>query len=456
MRNIAVILAGGSVRRMGDHTPKQFMKIAGKKVIEHTINMFQLNARIDEICVVVNSDYERDIEEICLHNSFGKIRKILGGGKERYESSLAAINAYIPEGECNIIFHDSVRPLVNERIINDVIDALDRYDAVDVAVPTTDTIIQVNDDDEIVKIPSRQFLRNGQTPQAFKLSVIKEAYDRALLDPKFKTTDDCGVVLKYMPDVPIFVVKGEQFNMKLTYKEDIFLIDKLFQLKSLSGTSAPITADDKAVLKGKTVIIFGGTEGIGYEIARLCRDMDMHVHAVSRRSGVDVTKPESVRAALAEAASSTGSVDYVVNTAGLLDRQPLNVMDYDTVRNSVDVNYLGCVNVAKESYPYLKASKGSAIFFTSSSYTRGRAMYCLYSSLKAAIVNFVQALSEEWFDSGIRINCINPERTKTPMRIKNFGNEPDGTLLDPRTVAAASVKTLLSPMTGEVIDVKRR
>lgn len=83
-------------------------------------------------------------------------------------------------------------------------------------------------------------------------------------------------------------------------------------------------------------------------------------------------------------------------------------------------------------------------------------MYCLYSSLKAAIVNFVQALSEEWFDSGIRINCINPERTKTPMRIKNFGNEPDGTLLDPRTVAAASVKTLLSPMTGEVIDVKRR
>ena len=75
MRNIAVILAGGSGQRMGDNTPKQFMKIAGKKVIEHTINMFQLNARIDEICVVVNSDYERDIEEICLHNRFGKTKK---------------------------------------------------------------------------------------------------------------------------------------------------------------------------------------------------------------------------------------------------------------------------------------------------------------------------------------------------------------------------------------------
>ena len=66
-------------------------------------------------------------------------------------------------------------------------------------------------------------MRNGQTPQAFKRSVIKAAYEKALLDPLFKTTDDCGVVLKYLPDESIYVVNGEQFNMKLTYKEDIFL-----------------------------------------------------------------------------------------------------------------------------------------------------------------------------------------------------------------------------------------
>ena len=95
------------------------------------------------------------------------------------------------------------------------------------------------------------------------------------------------------------------------------------------------------------------------------------------------------------------------------------------------------------------------MFFTSSSYTRGRALYSLISASKSAIVNFVQALSEEWFEYGIRVNCINPERTKTPMRIQNFGNEPEDTLLEPKVVAIVSVNTLLSEMTGEVVDVKR-
>ena len=83
-------------------------------------------------------------------------------------------------------------------------------------------------------------------------------------------------------------------------------------------------------------------------------------------------------------------------------------------------------------------------------------MYSLYSSHKAAIVNFVQAISEDWSGKSIRVNCINPERTLTPMRVKNFGIEPEGSLLDARTVAVASLKTLVSDMTGEVIDVRRK
>ena len=83
-------------------------------------------------------------------------------------------------------------------------------------------------------------------------------------------------------------------------------------------------------------------------------------------------------------------------------------------------------------------------------------LYRLYSSSKAAIVNFVQALSEEWQDSGIRINCINPERTKTPMRERNFGIEPEDTLLKSSVVASVSVNTIFSSLTGEVVDVKKR
>ena len=120
----------------------------------------------------------------------------------------------------------------------------------------------------------------------------------------------------------------------------------------------------------------------------------------------------------------------------------------------VQVNYMGMVHVAVESFPYLKESRGKLLFYTSSSYTRGRAFYSLYSSTKAAVVNFVQAVAQEWEPWGIQVNCVNPERTKTPMRVRNFGAEDERTLLTAREVAVESLKTLLSDFTGQVIDVK--
>ena len=143
MKNIAVILAGGIGQRLGDSTPKQFLKVAGKKVIEHTIDVFQNHPHIDEIVIVSNSDYVQEVENLAVKNEYSKLKKILQGGKERYHSSLAAINAY--NDEVNLIFHDAVRPLVNDRIISDCILALEKYNAVDVAIPTTDTIIKVED-----------------------------------------------------------------------------------------------------------------------------------------------------------------------------------------------------------------------------------------------------------------------------------------------------------------------
>lgn len=453
MKNIAIILAGGSGNRLGDPTPKQLLKVAGKKVIEHTLDVFQNHLLINEIVIVSHPDYIRDIESIVIHNQYDKVKKILAGGKERYHSSLSAINAY--NEEINMIFHDSVRPLVNERIITDCIKALKKYNAVDVAIPTTDTIIEVNENNEIIGIPLRSGLRNGQTPQAFKRSTIKAAYDKALVDPNFTTTDDCGVVLKYLPNEPIYVVKGELFNMKLTYKEDLFLLDKLFQLRSLVNQSHAIIPQIVSKLNKSVIVIFGGSYGIGQEIYQMCKYYGSCIYSYSRTNGVDVSNINNVHDALSEVYSKEGRIDCVINTAGILDKQPLINMNYNEILNSINVNYIGTINVAKESFEYLKESKGSLLFYTSSSYTRGRSMYSLYSSSKAAIVNFVQALSEEWYEYSIRVNCINPERTKTPMRIKNFGMEPDNSLLDPKIVAAVSINTVFSNMTGEIVDVKR-
>ena len=95
------------------------------------------------------------------------------------------------------------------------------------------------------------------------------------------------------------------------------------------------------------------------------------------------------------------------------------------------------------------------LLFTSSSYTRGRSGYSLYSSAKAATVNLTQALADEWAGDGVRVNCVNPERTATPMRTKAFGDEPAGSLLDSEAVARTSLDVMVSDFNGHVIDVRR-
>lgn len=454
--NIAVILAGGSGSRFGRDLPKQFLKVAGKKVIEHTIDVFEHNDLIDEIAVVTQPEYIADVEQLVVNNHYRKVRKILVGGKERYHSSLSAINAYTEDTD-NLIFHDAVRPLVNDRIINDCIEALKEYDAVDVAIPVADTIIQVDDTDCINAIPTRSLLRSGQTPQCFKRGVINKAYEIAMQDPNFVTTDDCGVVRKYLPETPVYVVKGEVFNMKITYKEDLFLVDKLFQLKSQEGSQEALTEKAKEQLKGKVLIVFGGSYGIGADVARLAQECGAKVYSFSRSlNHVDVSDYEQVSEALKQVYDTEGSIHFVVDTAGILVKEALATMEYERIQQSVNVNMLGIINVAKASYPYLQKTKGSLLAYTSSSYTRGRMMYSIYSATKAAVVNLVQALAEEWSNDQIRVNCINPERTKTPMRVSNFGNEPENTLLKSEEVAIASLNTLVADCTGEVIDVKRR
>lgn len=451
MKNIAVVLAGGVGSRMGDATPKQFYKVAGKTVIEHTIDAFEKHRGIDEIAVVMNASCIDRMEDIILHNHWSKLKKLLKGGAERYMSSLSAIESYAGE-EVNLIFHDAVRPLVSNRVIDDVIAALAEHEAIDVAVPATDTIIEIDASGErIAAIPPRASLRRGQTPQAFRLSIIREAYRRALQDKNFVSTDDCGTVIKYMPEVPIYVVAGEETNMKLTYKEDTYLLDKLFQLK---GTTVHDDTDFSQ-MKGKVLAVFGGNSGIGEELVRLAAEAGAKVYSFSRSStGTDITDKASVSKALHDVAAKEGRIDYVVNSAALLIKEPLMTMKSEDISTIINTNYCGMVNVAMAAYEYLRESRGQLLLYTSSSYTRGRAFYSLYSSTKAAAVNFAQALAQEWDPEGIRINVINPERTKTPMRVKNFGVEPDNTLLTAKEVAVASLNTLLSDFTGQVVDVK--
>ena len=221
MKNVAVILAGGTGKRMGAYLPKQFLKIAGKSIIEHSMAIFEKHAGVDEICVVIHSNFIADVERIVSEAGFKKVNKILCGGKERSDSSLAAILAYENEQDVNLIFHDAVRPFVNQSIIDDVIAGLVAGKSVAVAIPSTDTIFKLDNEKCIESIPPRDFLYRAQTPQAFSYKTIKQAYDLALNDPNFKATDDCGVVLRYLPDEAIHIVEGDENNIKITFEQDL-------------------------------------------------------------------------------------------------------------------------------------------------------------------------------------------------------------------------------------------
>jgi len=188
-------------------------------------------------------------------------------------------------------------------------------------------------------------------------------------------------------------------------------------------------------------------------MADIAKAYQAKVVVASRRTGIDVTDINSLHEKFKSTYLEYGHIDYVVNSAAILVKQPLALMDYSDVQEAISINYMGAVNVAIAAYKYLKESRGHLLNFTSSSYTYGRAYYSLYSSSKAAIVNITQALAEEWNTQYIRVNCINPERTDTPMRRRAFGIEEPGTLLSPKEVALFSLGVLIDECTGHIFDI---
>ncbi|PCC51702.1 2-C-methyl-D-erythritol 4-phosphate cytidylyltransferase [Brevibacterium aurantiacum] len=453
-----MILAGGVGERVGLSTPKQLIKIAGRPIIEHTLDVFENSSVIDEIIVMMKPGYLDDINAIVKKNNFTKVSRILEGGGSRNDTTQAALAAI--NEECNVILHDAVRPLISPRILDSVVDALAEHDAVDVAIPSADTIIEVKEGptsfNTIANIPKRSLLRRGQTPQAFKHSTLVSAYEVASQDQNFAATDDCAVVLKYLPEVEIAVVPGEERNMKVTEPIDIYLADKLFSLYSsqLEGDT-----DESALsqaLNGKVMVIFGGSYGIGKDIGDLAETYGAVVERFSRSgTNTDVQNRRDIQRAHDLVLEKHRTIDFVVNTAGILQIGELKESSEETIFAATEINYLAPIYIAQTFYNELAESQGSLLFFTSSSYTRGRAGYALYSSAKAATVNLTQALSDEWASERVRVNCINPERTGTPMRTKAFGDEDPATLLTSQSVAAASLETLISRRTGHVIDVRR-
>jgi 2-C-methyl-D-erythritol 4-phosphate cytidylyltransferase len=452
---VAVILAGGVGARVGLDIPKQLIKVAGRTILEHTLATFDVHPRVDEVIVMMAPGHLDAVHAIVRDGGYTKVTAVLEGADTRNGTTQRALDV-ITEDDTQVLFHDAVRPLVSARIITECFDALATHDAVDVAIPSADTIIEVDADNLIRNIPPRANLRRGQTPQAFRAGVLRKAYAVAAADPEFQATDDCTVVLRYQPGVPIWVVTGEERNLKVTDPIDVYLADKLFQLTSTSLPPSRSEAAYREALDGKTLVVLGGSSGIGADIAAFARRHGADVFPFSRSTtGTHVERRADLEDAAARVLEATGRIDLVVNSAAVLHRGDLVGTSPEVVYAATEVNYLAPVMIAQEFFPHLRETRGSLLNFTSSSYTRGRRGYSLYSSAKAAVVNLTQALADEWSADGVRVNCINPERTGTPMRTKAFGAEPPDSLLASAEVARRSIDVLLSQETGLIVDVRR-
>ncbi|MBR1424726.1 2-C-methyl-D-erythritol 4-phosphate cytidylyltransferase [bacterium] len=220
MKNYAIILASGSGSRFMGDKPKQFVQIGGKTIFEHSIEIFEQNERIDSIIIVVLEEYINFAQDIVAKNGYKKVMGLFAGGKTRQESSSIGVNS-VPDEEANVLIHDCARPFLSQQVLNKCIDALKTHTAVNVAIPATDTIMQV-ENGFVKNVPDRNSLMCSQTPQCFRLSVIKKAHK---MSGNF--TDDCGLVLENnLAD--IFVVEGEQNNIKITYPSDVYIGNMIF------------------------------------------------------------------------------------------------------------------------------------------------------------------------------------------------------------------------------------
>ncbi|MEO8977126.1 MAG: 2-C-methyl-D-erythritol 4-phosphate cytidylyltransferase, partial [Casimicrobiaceae bacterium] len=409
----AIILASGTGSRFRSETPKQFLKLAGKSVLEHTLDVFERHPRIDDVVLVVAGEHCLLAQEIVRTAGYGKVR-IIEGGATRQASSAAGIGA-IAADDTKVLVHDAVRPLLDAATIDRCLDALDAFDAVDTAIPSPDTVIQTSDDDCIAAIPDRALLRLGQTPQGFRAGLLRQAHALAAATPALKVTDDCGLVLHFNL-APVKVVAGDVNNIKITYSSDIYLADRLFQLRTRSLPAA----DVGTALAGKVLVVFGASRGIGERIAALATGAGAWVVATSRAAGVDIADADAVRRVLRDAHHAHGRIDMVANTAGILRTGLLAGQGYAAIDQQITTNLRGSVVVAREAFEAMRDTGGSIALFTSSSYTRGRAMSAVYSATKAAVVNLMQGLAQEYLPFGVRINAINPERTATPMRTESF------------------------------------
>lgn len=229
----AAILAGGVGSRMGNSdVPKQFLNLGDKPILIHTIEKFIINSKFDKILVLTPNNFINSTTDL-IKNIEGETDKIivLEGGETRNDTirnAISYIKSNFPiDDDSVIVTHDSVRPFVSHRIIEDNIKMASEYGACDTVIPATDTIVESVDGDTISSIPLRDHYYQGQTPQSFKINKLDSLYNNLSKDEIESLTDAAKIFTLNNEDV--FLVEGDVTNIKITYPYDLKLANTILK-----------------------------------------------------------------------------------------------------------------------------------------------------------------------------------------------------------------------------------
>lgn len=222
MNCVAVIVAGGTGKRFGDATPKQFLELNGKPVIIRSIEAFANNENITSIIIAVHSEWYNHARKLIEEFKIAKVKEIVVGGITRQDSVAAAIRTETAKDADFILVHDAVRPLVSNELINRIIEETEEYGAVVPGVEVNDTLKEQNYKGMVIKTLEREKIRAIQTPQGFWSDTLISAFENAK-NSNFQGTDDASVVEFF--GYKIRIAEGDVNNIKITNPKDIKLAE---------------------------------------------------------------------------------------------------------------------------------------------------------------------------------------------------------------------------------------
>lgn len=215
----ALIVAAGVGERFGAARPKQYADLAGKPVLRRSLEAFVRHERVDLVRAIIHSDHARLYAEAT--EGLDLLPPVLGGAT-RQDSCRHGLESLVEHNVGSVLIHDAVRPLVSAGVIDRTLEALTGAEAAIAAVPETDTIKLSEDGRFVSGTADRDKMWRAQTPQGFVFAVILDAHERAA---GFSLTDDAAVAER--AGVPVALVKGDTWNMKITTADDLAQAERL-------------------------------------------------------------------------------------------------------------------------------------------------------------------------------------------------------------------------------------